>query len=294
MARMLNSWVSFEYGRTRVALRGITARLPTPKEGDYTADYVDLYSISCCLDPETSDKAGQWEEFLEKLDAYQSRHDGIALSKANLGLCGYRRLRLANPNLSSDIINRIINIGLRGLEAARRMAEKGMPWWHVANVPFQTICVFLAMDIRESLSHLATAMRTLEFVVERFRTIAMKEALKTARFLVRLSKKRKDEDSEVLGLSLKKDASAEDPQPENLKAAVAPSLPRPQQQAQVNGTPASHAGNTTAVGYDETPTTASSSEDWNLDVLNDSQFDWNYFLTHDMPAFNTFAPDGTM
>lgn len=298
IARMLNSWVSFEYGRTRVALRGITAQLPTPKEGDYTADYVDLYSISCCLDPETSDKAGQWEEFLEKLDAYQPRHDGIALSKANLGLCGYRRLRLANPNLSSDIINRIINIGLRGLEAARRMAEKGMPWWHVANVPFQTICVFLAMDIRESLCHLATAMRTLEFVVERFRTVAMKEALKTARFLVRLSKKRKDEDSEVLGLSLKKDQAAEDPQPENLKAAVAIAIPHAPTNGVAgggeNGGKAGHTGNHRAVGLDETPMTASSSEDWNLDVLNDSQFDWNYFLTHDMPAFNTFAPDGTM
>lgn len=290
VARMLNSWVSFEYGRTRVALRGITAQLPTPKEGDYTADYVDLYSISCCLDPETSDKAGQWEEFLEKLDAYQPRHDGIALSKANLGLCGYRRLRLANPNLSSDIINKIINIGLRGLEAARRMAEKGMPWWHVANVPFQTICVFLAMDIRESLSHLSIAMRTLEFVVERFRTVAMKEALKTARFLVRLSKKRKDEDSEVLGLSLKKDQAAEDPQPENLKAPTTSSLvpPSSAQPLQING------GINGPATLEETPMTASSSEDWNLDVLNDSQFDWNYFLTHDMPAFNTFAPDGTM
>ncbi|CAK4034852.1 related to Pdr3p [Lecanosticta acicola] len=281
VARMLNTWVSFEYGRTRVALRGITAQLPTSKEGDYTTDYINLYSISCCLDPETSDKAGQWEEFLERLDAYECRHDGIALSKANLGLCGYRRLRLANPNLSGDITNRIINMGLRGLDAARRMAEKHMPWWHVANVPFQVICIFLAMDARESLSHLATAMRTLEFVVERFRTAAMKEALKTARFLVRLSKKRKDEDSEVLGLSLKKalEAADADPQPENLK--VVPPQPTP------NGV----APMPTAT---ETPMTSSSNEDWNLDVLNDTQFDWNYFLTHDMPAFNSFAPDGTM
>lgn len=279
VARMLNSWVSFEYGRTRVALRGITAQLPAYRKGDYTLDYINLYSISCCLDPETSDKAGQWEDFLDRLDAYEPKHDGIALSKANLGLCGYRRLRLSNPTLSTEIINKIINIGLRGLEAARRMAERGLPWWHVANVPFQVICVFLAMDGRESLSHLATAMRTLEFVVEKFRTVAMKEALRTARFLVRLSKKRKDEDSEVLGLSLKKHSVDGDPHPENLKA--------PQQQTpQVNGT--------APVPVEENAMTVSSNEDWNLDVLNDTQFDWNYFLTHDMPAFNTFAPDGTM
>lgn len=137
IARMLNTWVSFEYGRTRVAIRGITVQLPTSKDGDYTIDYVNLYGISCCLDPEVSDKqssSNQLEDFLTKLEAYEPRHDGIALSKANLGLCGYRRLRLDNPNLSPELTNKIINLGLGGLHAARRMAEKGIPWWHVANV----------------------------------------------------------------------------------------------------------------------------------------------------------------
>ena len=253
---MLNTWVSFEYGRTRVTLRGITAELPIPRDGDYTTDYINLYSLSCVLDPERSDS--KWEEFLRQLEAYEARHDGIELSRANLGMCGYRRLRLANPNISSEIMNRIIKIGLRGLDAARRMAEKGMPWWHVANVPFQVVCVFLAMDARESLSHVATAMRVLEDVVERFKTVAMKEALKTARFLVRLSKKRKDEDSEVLAHSLKKDLAESDPQPQNLEQA----------QAQVNG------DNMPGVLVGETPQTATSSEDWSLDVLNNSDFDW--------------------
>ena len=278
IARMLNSWVSFEYGRTRVALRGITARLPNCAEGDYTKDYIELYSISCYLDPEQGDKAGHWEEFLTQLNAYEPKHDGIALSKANLGLCGYRRLRLANPSLSPDVIKTILNIGLNGLDAARRMAEKRMPWWHVANVPFQVICVFLAMDCKESLQHLGTAMRTLEYVVDRFKTVAMKEALKTARFLVRLSKKRKDEDSQVLALSIQR-ATSEDPQPENMR--------RPQPEPY-------HVNGTAPQPVEENHPTASSSEDWNLDALNDSQFDWNYFLTHDMPAFTTFAPDGTM
>ncbi|PPJ51994.1 hypothetical protein CBER1_09313 [Cercospora berteroae] len=278
VARMLNSWVSFEYGRTRVALHGITARLPSCVEGDYTKDYIELYSISCFLEPEQGEKAGQWEEFLTQLDAYEPKHDGIALSKANLGLCGYRRLRLANPNLSPDVVKTILNIGLNGLQAARRMAEKGMPWWHVANVPFQVICVFLAMDGKESLSHLSTAMRTLEYVVDRFKTGAMKDSLKTARFLVRLSKKRKDEDSQVLALSIQR-ARSEDPQPEHLKAIQTQHV---------------HTNGTTAQPVEENHPTAASSEDWNLDALNDSQFDWNYFLTHDMPAFNTFAPDGIM
>lgn len=284
IARMLNTWVSFEYGRTRVALRGITSRLPTPYEGDFTVDYINLYSISCCLDPERNNQAGQWEEFLKQLEEYEVHHDGIELSKANLGLCGYRRIRLVNPTMSNETLKLIIHIGLRGLEAARRLAERGMPWWHVANVPFQCICVFLAMDSRESLAHLGTAMRTLEFVVERFHTVAMKEALKTARFLVRLSKKRKDEDSDVLGQSLKK-AAVEDPQPENLQR---PSISRPS----LNGLTTQNAS--AGRESNQTPATTSSNEDWSMDILNNSDFDWNYFLTADMPAFNSFAPDGTM
>jgi len=284
VARMLNTWVSFEYGRTRVSLRGITSRLPTPYEGDFTVDYINLYSISCCLDPERNNQAGQWEEFLKQLEEYEVHHDGIELSKANLGLCGYRRIRLANPTMSNETVKLIIQIGLRGLEAARRLAERGMPWWHVANVPFQCICIFLAMDSRESLAHLGTAMHTLEFVVERFHTVAMKEALKTARFLVRLSKKRKDEDSDVLGQSLKK-AAVEDPQPENLQR---PSISRPS----LNGLGMQNGA--AAKDFNQTPGTTSSTEDWSMDILNNSDFDWNYFLTADMPAFNSFAPDGTM
>lgn len=214
IARMLNTWVSFEYGRTRVQIRGITAELPTPREGDYTADYINLYSLSCILDPERSDN--KWEDFLRQLESWDARHDALELSRCNLAMCGYRRLRLANPVVSNETISRVIGIGLCGLAAARRMAQRSKPWWHAANVPFQVVCVFLALDVRESLKHVSEALRVLEEVSERFHTIAVKEALKTARFLVRLSKKRKDEDSDVLGQSLVRGVEDGDPQPENM------------------------------------------------------------------------------
>ncbi|KAK0879408.1 hypothetical protein LTR87_006790 [Friedmanniomyces endolithicus] len=281
IARMLNTWFSFEHGRTRVALRGITCRLPTAshREDDYTTDYINLYSVSCCLDPDRTNQVEQWEDFIRQLESLEARHDGIVLSKANLALCGYRRMRLAVPTLSSEILGRIISIGLKGLEAARRMAEQRRPWWHVANVPFQVICVFLAMDVRESLTHLATAMRTLEDVVERFKTVAMKEALKTARFLVRLSKKRKDEDSGVLGQCLRKVCEPCldcDPQPENLQPGP-PSLVVMQQQLG-NGVSGGVVPPGDAIAPQVTPPGTTSSDDWNLDILNDSNFDWNYFL----------------
>jgi hypothetical protein len=316
IARLLNTWVSFEYGRNRVALRGITSKLPAHREGDFTREYIDLYSISCCLDPDNADKPTQWEEFLRQLEQYDAPHDCMELSRANLGLCAYRRLRLGNPNLPSETINRIVAIGLGGLQAARNLANQGLPWWHVANVPFQCICVFLAIDTRESLTHIGTAMRTLEMVVKRFDTVAMKEALKTARFLVRLSKKKKDEDSEVLERSLKRETTTSDPKLEafqslqpKAKSNVPQQQPPPQKQPQTQNLsqpPHSHPqqplqhppipmmDDQQQVTWDQGPLTTSSGEDWNMDYLNNTEFDWNFFLSQDIPAFQNLAPDGLM
>ena len=321
IARLLNTWVSFEYGRNRVALRGITSKLPAHREGDFTREYIDLYSISCCLDPDNADKPTEWGELLRQLEQYDAPHDCMELSRANLGLCAYRRLRLGNPNLSSETINRIVAIGLGGLQAARNLANQGMPWWHVANVPFQCICVFLAIDTRESLTHIGTAMRTLEMVVKRFDTVAMKEALKTARFLVRLSKKKKDEDSDVLEKSLKREPATSDPQPESfqsLQAKAKNNVPHqqpqqqqhhalkqpqaqnmnqqpPQQQQQpLQHPPIPMMDDQQQISWEQGPLTTSSGEDWNMDYLNNTEFDWNFFLSQDIPAFQNLAPDGLM
>jgi len=322
IARMLNTWVSFEYGRSRVSLRGITCQLPARREGDFSREYLDLYGISCCLDPEClSDKPGQWEDFLAQLEGFSSPHDCIELSKANLGLCAYRRIRLANPNVPADIISRIINIGLGGLKAASRLANKGLPWWHVGNVPFQCICVFLAIDTRESLSNIGTAIRTLEMVVRKFNTQAMKEALKTARFLIRLSKRKKEEDSDVLGQSLRKEVVDGEPMSETERKPAPPARPEPQTQMQAGAmqqplqpmpmvdSKGWMLGNTAGIpGVDATgmmdangmdalgpgPLTTSSGEDWNMDYLNNPEFNWNFFLSQDIPQFNGLAPDGQM
>jgi hypothetical protein len=314
VARMINSWISFEYGRNRVAIRGITASFPTSEEGDFTTEYLNLYSISCCLDPEQADKSPQWEEFLAQVEAHEASHPAIMLTKANLALCGYRRLRIACPNLSPRAMERIISLGLQGLAAAREMAEKKLCWWHVSNVPFQVICVFLAMDTKEALCHLGTAMRTLEFVVAQFGTVAIKEVLKTARFLVRLSKKRKDEDSQTLAMTLDKDSTdGADARPiiPNHNAAA----PLPQLNTAAANFPINYGQNGTALGSGGIASN-NSSEDWNLDILSNPNFDWNFcefefhifdvvkqaggllicflVLTAEMPALHGVAPDGTM
>lgn len=139
------------------------------------------------------------------------------------------------------------------------------------------------MDIRESLSHIAAVLRVLEQVADRFPTFAMKEAVKTARFLIRLSKRRKDEDSNVLADSLKKESN---PTAVTTGVNSSPVLQQvPMAQPFPNGQ--------VPVQQTQTPMTATS-EDWAMNLINNTEFDWNVFLTQDIPAFNSFAPDGMM
>lgn len=48
------------------------------------------------------------------------------------------------------------------------------------------------------------------------------------------------------------------------------------------------------ISWDQGPLTTSSGEDWNMDYLNNTEFDWNFFLSQDIPAFQNLAPDGMM
>jgi DNA primase len=154
-------------------------------------------------------------------------------------------------------------------------------------------------------------------VVKKFDTVAMKEALKTARFLVRLSKKKKEEDSQVLEKSLKRDLAESDPRPEALlQPKTEPMVPQQQraptqqqQQQQVQSLnaqtqqqqplqqpqiPIPMMDDQQQISWEQGPLTTSSGEDWNMDYLNNTEFDWNFFLSQDIPAFQNLAPDGMM
>jgi DNA primase len=148
----------------------------------------------------------------------------------------------------------------------------------------------------------------------------MKEALKTARFLVRLSKKKKEEDSQVLEKSLKRDLAESDPQPEALQSIQVKAetiVPQQQQQRQAQlqqqqqqvqqlnpqapqqplqqpQIPGPMMDDQQQISWEQGPLTTSSGEDWNMDYLNNTEFDWNFFLSQDIPAFQNLAPDGMM
>lgn len=127
VARLLNTWVASEYGRSMVKIKGVSCNPPTPQGGDFTTDLLLLYYISEWLDPDQIFNAKDFEDGIAKVYAYQSPKDGITISQINVGFALYRRLRLVSPHISRETSSQIISLGVAGLEAVMRLAKARLP-----------------------------------------------------------------------------------------------------------------------------------------------------------------------
>lgn len=204
IARLMNSWVANDYGRSKVTVKIPTPPFPTPEgEVDLTLDYLTLFQISERLDQDITHTAAEFEAGIAAIYDFHARTDGAILSQTNLCLGLYRRLRLVASSISPETVDQVISICTKSLGAIMRMVERRQPWWHIANIPFQFVCILLVMDTPESLSHIGEALETLDAVSRCFTTRSLTESAATARTLVELSQKRKQEEINILGASLK-------------------------------------------------------------------------------------------
>jgi hypothetical protein len=133
---------------------------------------------------------------LEALKQISIESEPLTLLKADIAFCLYRRLRSlhAKASVSAETTALVISIGISALPTVTNLARQRLPWWTVISVPFQLVCVLLAIDSRESLSHVAQAMNTLENVGRHWDTHMAREAVGCAGLLVKLSRRRKEED----------------------------------------------------------------------------------------------------
>ncbi|KAJ5146266.1 uncharacterized protein N7515_000830 [Penicillium bovifimosum] len=281
MARHLNTWISFDLGRSRVILHGATAlsssNMPSSRNPPYQApsraaggDLFHLLPLSESLDP-TGPSPQDLPELEIALTSVLDLHysePSLILVQCNLMLCIYRRLRALNQQgpLSSNLLDRVLTLASRGLRAARGMVASTCPWHQVANVPFQVVCSLLAIDNQAALALLAQAMRTLREVYTAYDTPSMREAYSTAYLLIALHQRRKEDDTRTLAGVLRVNAAAAAPAPtpdleksENERAA---SVDQAGDQSQV------HAGTEPQV--------------------SDAEFSWLGDLMIDMPSLQNF------
>ncbi|KAJ5223553.1 hypothetical protein N7468_008095 [Penicillium chermesinum] len=215
MARHLNTWISYDLGRSRVILHGAPTRAwplnPHSTLGS-RPDLFHLLPLSENLDPTgpTLQDLPELEAALTSVLDILYTEQSLILVQCNLMLCIYRRIRALNahPPLSSKLLDRVLALAARGLRAARGMAASTCPWHQVANVPFQVVCTLLAIDNRAALALLPDAMQTLREVFAAYETDAMREAYSTAYLLIALHQRRKEDDTRALGDVLRANAGA--------------------------------------------------------------------------------------
>ncbi|OJJ68660.1 hypothetical protein ASPBRDRAFT_33246 [Aspergillus brasiliensis CBS 101740] len=197
MARHLNVWISFELARSRVVLHGATSLPPTPRVPG-TLEIFTLLPMSESLDPNKTTDSPDLESALRNVLDQTHILPQLILVQCNLMLCIYRRLRALNCIISGDLLDRVLALSVKGLQAAREMVATTCPWHQIANVPFQVVCTLLAIDNRASLVMLGGAMRTLREVAAAYDTEVMREAYSTAYLLILLHQRRKEEDTKAL------------------------------------------------------------------------------------------------
>ena len=199
VARHQNYWTSFDMGRSRVSLCNANFVMPTARPGDYTVELLELLSYTEGLDPEKEPDATQLEGALSAVLARRHSAGGSTLGQCNLALCLYRRLQTMNANFTTSMIDALLGLIRKAIQSVQVTLDTRAPWHHMANIPFQVVCVLLAIDSTSSLSQLKETMQCLSNVTRVYNTDATQEALRTASILVLLHKRWKERSASNLG-----------------------------------------------------------------------------------------------
>lgn len=201
VATCLHILIAFEYGRSIITLNGhiLENIQSTAGENDLTFQLCSLVAAVPTIQSE--DTLSMMEELFASLDTITDMtidHDFLLLLRADLALGLYRRLRVMDSKLQQGHNDRVIAAGTAALPAARRLASQNQPWWNVIGTAFQFACALLVMDTPTSCETLVETMDTLEMIVDHLNTHLAKEALSTARQLVRASLDKKKRGVESL------------------------------------------------------------------------------------------------
>ncbi|PMD61652.1 uncharacterized protein K444DRAFT_559815 [Hyaloscypha bicolor E] len=194
-AWMINSMISYEYGRSSSSLNNITCRQPTSSKGDYTAL---LISVAQLVPRESLDAGPDLHHTLPQIQQIPDEHPFISMSKADLCMSLYRHHRLLKQPIDKKEILLIISIGNTATEAACKLAQENKFWWNVLCTVFQYACVLLAIDTLDSLAQVQNAMCTLENIAAQLQNHVSTEAVNTLRILLRDSMKKKRQEVQLL------------------------------------------------------------------------------------------------
>lgn len=200
VARCLHVLIAFEYGRSIMSVnRHVLEQAVSTDREDLTPQLCALVATVPTYQSNEDPSATMQELFsaLDDITELNVDNEFLALLRADLALGIYRRLRVMDAKFRPHHNDRVIAAGTAAIPAARKLACQNQPWWNVIGSVFQFTCALLVMDAPTSGEKLSEAMESLEVIVGQLDTHLAREALSTARQLVRasLEKKRKDIDA---------------------------------------------------------------------------------------------------
>ncbi|KAJ5125431.1 C6 transcription factor [Penicillium atrosanguineum] len=201
VATCLHTLISFEYGRSIITLNSHSLDNLQPAGGEKDLTFQLCSLVAAVPTIRTGNPLSLMEELFSSLDKITDvaiDHDFLLLLRADLALGIYRRLRVMDSKFQQGHNDRVIAAGTAALPAARRLASQNQPWWNVIGTAFQFACALLVMDTPTSCETLVETMDTLEMIVDHLDTHLAKEALSTARQLVRASLDKKKRGVEAL------------------------------------------------------------------------------------------------
>ena len=200
VAQHLNTWISYDMGLSRVSLQGPPILPASIGGGDYTEKLLELLPISLGLDRVASQDDSFLRPILAGVVAKTDDEPPLIMAQCNLILCILRQLHIRNSlRVSEDhALDSALHFLAKGFRAARRMIKDDCPWHHLANIPFQTLCMLLAIDTPKSLGMVGDAIQILQEVTTAYNTTTLNEAYSTACMVLCLHRKRRLDDTQII------------------------------------------------------------------------------------------------
>lgn len=192
VAQHMNIWLSYDLGRSRVVLPIVNAFPLFEKPGEYTAELLGLLPHSEVLDPTNKLSSESLLATLVEVLKRDHTEPPSVLAQCNLTLCIYRRLHSAKASVPEEVTQAVFDMMRKSLRAVHSAIVRGLPWHHVANIPFQLLCMLLAMDTPHSFGLLGEVLACIIAVNEAYPTEATREAVAAARTLLQLHRKRRE------------------------------------------------------------------------------------------------------
>lgn len=198
MAHHLHLWPSFDLGRTPVKLPHATTGPVTAIDGDYTTQMMSLIPLTEGLNPHQPRSVEDLESDFSKILDRDYQEPPVTMAVTNLSICMFRRLRAQKVSIKPGHVDKMLSLAQKALTAAQKMVATISPWHHAANMPFQILCLCLALETRSSLALVGRALSVLAEVRDTWNSEVLREAYDTAYLLILLHQRRREEDCNQL------------------------------------------------------------------------------------------------